>query len=152
MLRYTVGDEVTASMKLWHRMNLLGVDVVFEHREDSAITLILSGVPELVGYVPPQEQPEGATLPGQTYRTSEVPLSGEVGLEHIPGEYTASRAEFYTASGQEIQYDLRADKPIPSRISVRDRAFRVVEEPRMIDGADFELTYNWLEEEPSSAD
>jgi hypothetical protein len=67
-------------------------------------------------------------------------LSGEVGLEHIPGEYSVSRAEFYTASGQEITHDIRADKPIPSRISVRDSVLRVVPEPSSIDEANVELT------------
>ena len=48
MLRYVVGDEITARMELWHRMNLLNVNVVFEHHEDPAITLTLSGVPKFV--------------------------------------------------------------------------------------------------------
>lgn len=44
MLRYVVGDEITARMELWHRMNLLNVNVVLEPHEDPAITLTLSGV------------------------------------------------------------------------------------------------------------
>ena len=45
---YVVGDEITATMEMWHRMNLLSVEVVFEHCEDPNITLTLHGVPEFV--------------------------------------------------------------------------------------------------------
>lgn len=45
LLRYVVGDEITVRMELWHRINLLNVNVVFEHHEDPAITLTLIGVP-----------------------------------------------------------------------------------------------------------
>ena len=55
MLQYVVGDEITARMELWHRMNLLSVEVVFDHREDPNITLSLSGGPELMKYAASQE-------------------------------------------------------------------------------------------------
>ena len=139
MFRYVVGDEVMARMELWHRMNLLDVSVVFEHHEDPAITLTLSGVPKFVRYVPSQDRPDTGSSTGEIYRESEVCLRGEVDLEHLPGEYTVSRAEFYTASGQEIQHDLRADKPFPSRISVKDPTFLVVPDLNSIDKADVEL-------------
>ena len=119
MLRYVVGDEITARMELWHRINLLDVNVVFEHHEDPAITLTLSGVPKFVRYVPWQDRREAGSSTGEVYRESEVLLRGEVDLEHLPGEYAVSHAEFYTASGQEIRHDIRADKPIPSRIRVK---------------------------------
>jgi hypothetical protein len=138
-------------MEMWHRMNVLSVEIVFEHREDPAITLTLSGVPKFKAYGPSQESQEGGNLTGELYRTSEVLLSGEVELEHIPGEYVVSRAEFYTASGQEIQHVIRADKPIPSRISVKDPMFRVVPEPNSIDKADVELIDDRLDEKPISA-
>jgi hypothetical protein len=48
LLRYVVGDEITVRMELWHHMNLLSVEVVFEHREDPNITLTLSGGPEFM--------------------------------------------------------------------------------------------------------
>ena len=119
LLRYVVGDEITARMELWHRMNLLNVNVVFEHHEDPAITLTLSGVPKFVRYVLSQDRRDAGSSMGEVYRKSEVLLRGEVDLEHLPGEYAVSHAEFYTASGQEIRHDIRADKPIPSRIRVK---------------------------------
>ena len=119
LLRYVVGDEITARMELWHRMNLLDVNVVFEHHKDPAITLTLSGVPKFVRYVPSQDRRDAGSSMRGVYRESEVLLRGEVDLEHLPGEYTVSHAESYTASGQEIRHDIRADKPIPSRIRVK---------------------------------
>jgi hypothetical protein len=95
LLRYIVGDEITARMKMWHRMNLLSAEVVFEHGEDPAITLTLSGVPEFLEYVPLWERPEVTGSPGEPYKVSEVLLSGEVGLEHIPGN-TRSHARSST--------------------------------------------------------
>jgi hypothetical protein len=74
-----------------------------------------------------------------------------VDLEHLPGEYAFSHAEVYTASGQEIRHDIRADKPVPSRISVTDPMFCIVSEPNSIDKADVELTDDRLEEKPISA-
>jgi hypothetical protein len=86
LLWYVVGDEITAMMEIWHRMNVLSVEVVFEHREDPNITLTLSGVPELMKYaVSPETQNEGSYT-GEPYKISEVFLTGEVELEHIPGE------------------------------------------------------------------
>ena len=152
MLWYVVGDEITARMYLWHRMNLLSVEVVFEHHEDPNITLTLSGVPEFKAFVPSQENQEGGNLTGESYRTSEVLLSGEVDLEHIPGEYVVSRAEFYTASGQEIQHDIRPDKPIPPRIAVGEDKFRVVPEPSEVDEGALVLIDERLEEVPPSTD
>jgi hypothetical protein len=152
LLWYVVGDEITATMEMWHRMNLLRVEVVFEHRVDPNITLTLSGVPEFVEYAALQELQNEGSLKGESYRISEVLLSGKVGLEHIPGEYVVSRTEFYTASGQEIQNDVRADKRFPSRISVKDPKFRVVPEPNSIDKADVELIDDRLGEKPISAD
>ena len=149
---YVVGDEITATMEIWHRMNLLSVEVVFEHCEDPNITLTLHGVPEFVKYAPSQEVQNEGSLKGESYRISEVLLSGEVGLEHIPGEYTVSRAVFYTASGQEIQHDIRSDKPIPSRISVEDNQFWVVPEPSEIDVGALKLIDKRLEEVPPSTD
>ena len=119
LLRYVVGDEITARMELWHCMNLLNVNVVLEPHEDPAITLTLSGVPKFVRYVPSQDRREACSSTGEVYRESEVLLRDEVDLEHLPGEYAVSHAEFYTASGQEIRHDIRADKPIPSRIRVK---------------------------------
>ena len=119
MLRYVVGDEITARRELWHRMNLLNVNVVFEPHEGPAIKLTVSGVPKFVRYVPSQDRREAGSSTGEVYRESEVLLRGEVDLEHLPGEYAVSHAEFYTASGQEIRHDIRADKPIPSRIRVK---------------------------------
>lgn len=68
LLRYVVGDEITARMELWHRMNLLNVNVVFEHHEDPAITLTLSGVPKFVRYVPSQDRREAGSSTGEVYR------------------------------------------------------------------------------------
>jgi hypothetical protein len=62
-----------------------------------------------------------------------------VDLEHLPGEYAVSHAEFYTASGQEIRHDIRADKPIPSRIRVKNHTFGIVPEPNSIDRATLEF-------------
>ena len=119
MLRYVVGDEITTRMELWHRMNLLNVNVVFEPHEGPAIKLTVSGVPKFVRYVPSQDRRDAGSSMGEVYGESEVLLRGEVDLEHLPGEYAVSHAEFYTASGQEIRHDIRADKPIPSRIRVK---------------------------------
>jgi hypothetical protein len=152
LFRYVVGDEIMARMELWHRMNLLDVSVVFEHHEDPAITLTLSGVPKFVRYVPSQDRRDAGSSTEEVYRESEVRLRGEVDLEHLPGEYAVSHAEFYTASGQEIRHDIRADKPFPSRISVTDPMFCIVSEPKSIDKADFELINDRLEEKPISAD
>jgi hypothetical protein len=41
LLQYVVGDEITVRMELWHHMDPLSVEVVFEHREDPNITLTL---------------------------------------------------------------------------------------------------------------
>ncbi len=150
LLGYVVGDEITASMELWHRMNLLSVEVVFVHREDPSMTLTLDGVPEFVGYGPSSERHDEESLPSEPCKISKVLLSGEVGLGHMPGEYAVSHAEFYTASGQEIRHDIRADKPIPSRISVEDHAFRVVQEPNSIDWANLRLVDDRLKAEPPS--
>jgi hypothetical protein len=114
-----VGDEITARRELWHRMNLLNVNVVFEPHEGPAIKLTVSGVPKFVRYVPSQDRRGAGSSMGEVYGESEVLLRGEVDLEHLPGEYAVSHAEFYTASGQEIRHDIRADKPIPSRIRVK---------------------------------
>jgi hypothetical protein len=119
LLLYDVSDEITARMELWHRMNLLNVNVVFEPHEDPAIKLTVSTVPKFVRYVPSQDRRDAGSSMGEVYRESEVLLRGEVDLEHLPGEYAVSHAEFYTVSGQEIRHDIRADKPIPSRIRVK---------------------------------
>jgi hypothetical protein len=58
----------------------------------SAISLTLSGAPEFTAYAWPEETREGSITTSEPYRISEVPLSGEVDLEHIPGEYSVSRA------------------------------------------------------------
>ena len=137
--KYVVGDEITASMKLWHRMNLLSVEVVFEHGEDPSITLILSNHSDSTEYSSSAETLNEEGTPSEPQKISTMLLSGEVELGHIPGEYAASRVEFYTAAGQEIQYDLRADKSIPARVLVKDRNFRVVPESNSIDGATLEL-------------
>jgi len=100
-------------------MNLLNVNVVFEPHEDPAIKLTVSTVPKFVRYVPSQDRRDAGSSMGEVYRESEVLLRGEVDLEHLPGEYAVSHAEFYTVSGQEIRHDIRADKPIPSRIRVK---------------------------------
>lgn len=139
MLRYVVGDEITARMELWHRMNLWDVSVVFEHREDPAITLTLHGVPNFVRYIPSQGSQDAGRATGEVYRESDVLLCGKVGLEHLPGEYVASHARFYTASGQEFRYDIRADKPIPHRIRLIDQGFWIVPEPNSIDSATLEF-------------
>lgn len=152
LLWYVVGDEITARMQLMHRMNLLSVEIVFEHREDPNITLTLSGVPEFVKYAASQEVQNEGSLTGWPYKISVALLTGEVDLEHIPGEYAISRAQFYTASGQEIQHDIRPDKRIPSRISVRGEEFRVVPEPREVDIGALELIDERLEEVPPSTD
>ena len=150
MLRYVVGDEITARMELWHRMNLLNINVVLEHHEDPAITLTLSGVPKFVRYVPSQDRREAGSSTGEVYRESEVLLRGEVDLEHLPGEYAVSHAEFYTASGQEIRHDIRADKPIPSRIRVKNHTCGIVPEPKSIDRATLEFVDARTEEEALS--
>lgn len=150
MLRYVVGDEITARMELWHCMNLLNVNVVFEHHEDPAITLTLSGVPKFVRYVPSQDRRDAGSSTGEVYRESEVLLRGEVDLEHLPGEYAVSHAEFYTASGQEIRHDIRADKPIPSRIRVKNHTFGIVPEPNSIDRATLEFVDARTEEDAPS--
>ena len=103
-------------------------------------------------YVPSQDRREAGSSTGEVYRESEVRLRGEVDLEHLPGEYAVSHVEFYTASGQEIRHDLRADKPFPSRISVTDPMFCIVSEPNSIDKADVELIEDRLGEKPISAD
>jgi len=105
-----------------------------------------------VKYAASQEVQYEGSLTGESYRISDVLLTGEVDLEHIPGEYTISRAEFYTASGQEIQHDIRPGKAIPSRISVRGDEFRVVPEPSEIDVGALELIDERLEEVPPSTD
>jgi hypothetical protein len=150
LLRYVVGDEITARMELWHRMNLLNINVVLEHHEDPAITLTLSGVPKFVRYVPSQDRREAGSSTGEVYGESEVLLRGEVDLEHLPGEYTVSHAESYTASGQEIRHDIRADKPIPSRIRVKNHTFGIVPEPKSIDRATLEFVDARTEEEALS--
>lgn len=150
LLRYDVGDEITARMELWHHMNLLNVNVVFEPHEDPAIKLTVSGVPKFVRYVPSQDRRDAGSSTGEVYRESEVLLRGEVDLEHLPGEYAVSHAEFYTASGQEIRHDIRADKPIPSRIRVKNHTFGIVPEPNSIDRATLEFVDARTEEEALS--
>lgn len=75
-------------------------------------------------------------------RATGVPMSGR----------TASDGTLFTASGQEIQHDIRPDKRIPSRISVRGEEFRVVPEPREVDIGALELIDERLEEAPPSTD
>jgi hypothetical protein len=152
LLTYVIGDEITARMELWHRMNLFDVNVVFEHHVDPAITLTLGGVPEFVRYVPSQDRQDAGSSTGEVYRESEVLLRGEVELDHLPGDYAVSYVEFYTASGQEIRHDILADENIPSRIRITYRAFRIVPEPNSIDSAALELVDARTYEESSLKD
>ena len=124
--KYVVGDEVTGGIVVSHIQNLLSIEVVFCHSEDETITMILGDVPATRDRVSIMDQSDMTEV-----KFSEVELSAEVGLEHVPGLYELSQVVFYTASGQEVIY---------KREHITDRpAWLVTDRP------DFSTTLYWFE-------
>jgi hypothetical protein len=115
MGQYRPGELIEAEIEFQHTQIVREVFLLYEHREGSALAVVLSGEPW-----------ENEQSSGGVFSSGALPTA-VVGRDQQPGIYQLSEIVFETYTGQRIS--LSVDEGSREGLSLDTWAFRIIEEP-----------------------
>ena len=111
------GDEVRLAISLIHEMNVVAVDAAFRHQTNENVQILLTDeVTSEPDRVPPGNRKSSEWLP-----------SGQIGPQHIAGDYYLDRIFLTTATDRTIALRRNSFPPEIANLSIR-----VIDEPETL--------------------